>query len=79
MPYYFYAYHIKYYSLRKVRDVKVSNWNEIISAEAFFSSYAYSFESQIFPSKYIRVRHIFLDFKVSRYIEGYSFWSIWGP
>ena len=26
---------------------------------------------------YIRVCHIFLDFKVSRYIEGYSFWSIW--
>ena len=24
---------------------------------------------------YIRVCHIFLDFKVSRYIEGYSFWS----
>ena len=28
-------------------------------------------------STYIRVRHIFLDFKVSRYIEGHSFWSIW--
>ena len=27
----------------------------------------------------IRVRHIFLDFKVSRYIEGYSFLSIRGP
>ena len=26
-----------------------------------------------------RVRHIFLDFKVSRYIEGYSFLSIRGP
>ena len=24
---------------------------------------------------YTRVCHIFLDFKVSRYIEGYSFWS----
>ena len=28
---------------------------------------------------YIRVRHIFIDFKVSKYIEGHSFWSIWGP
>ena len=28
---------------------------------------------------YSRVRHIFLDFKVSRYIEGYSFLSIRGP
>ena len=28
---------------------------------------------------YIRVCHIFLDFKVSRYIEGYSFMSIWEP
>ena len=28
---------------------------------------------------YVRVRHIFLDFKVSRYIEGYSFLSIRGP
>ena len=26
-------------------------------------------------SMYIRVCHIFLDFKVSRYIEGYSFWT----
>ena len=25
---------------------------------------------------YIRVRHIFLDFKVSRYIEGYSLLSL---
>ena len=29
-----------------------------------------------FQSMYPRVCHIFLDFKVSRYIEGYSFWSI---
>ena len=28
---------------------------------------------------YIRVRHIFLDFKVSKYIENYSFLSIRGP
>ena len=28
---------------------------------------------------YIRWFRIFLDFKVSRYYEGYSFWSIWGP
>ena len=28
---------------------------------------------------YTRVRQICLDFKVSRYIEGHSFWSIWGP
>ena len=27
-------------------------------------------------SMYSRVSHIFLDFKVSMYIEGYSFWSI---
>ena len=27
-------------------------------------------------SMYPRVCHIFLDFKVSRYIEGYSFWGI---
>ena len=26
---------------------------------------------------YVRVRHIFLDFKVSSYIEGYSFWVLW--
>ena len=32
-----------------------------------------------FESLYVRVRHIFLAFKVSRYIEGYSFVSIWGP
>ena len=25
---------------------------------------------------FIRVSHFFLDFKVSRYIEDYSFWSI---
>ena len=28
---------------------------------------------------YIRRFRIFLDFKVSRYCEGYSFWSVWGP
>ena len=39
-----------------MRDVEVSNWTEIISAEAFFSSYAYSFESQIFPSRYIHCK-----------------------
>ena len=32
-----------------------------------------------FHCTYIRVCHIFLDFKVSRYIEDYSFESIWGP
>ena len=39
-----------------MRDVEVSNWTEIISAEAFFSSYAYSFESQIFQSRYIHCK-----------------------
>ena len=28
---------------------------------------------------YIRWFRIFLDFKVSRYCEGYNFWSVWGP
>ena len=27
--------------------------------------------------EYNRVCHIFLDFNVSRYIEGYSFWGVW--
>ena len=47
------------------------------SKVAFFSLFLTRFAKQ--RSVYIRVWHIFLDFKVSRYIEGYSFWSIWGP
>ena len=36
------------------------------------------FSVVVLSSVYIRVRHIFLDFKVSRCIEVYSFLGIWG-
>ena len=39
----------------------------------------HQFRSSIRIDLYIRWFRIFLDFKVSRYCEGYSFWSVWGP
>ena len=71
-----------FYNAKKIRKTWIYCWHlpfEILFILQTRHSASFYQTCIWYKGIYFRVCHNFLDFKVSRYIEGYSFWSIWGP